>query len=55
VETITKLAESKGVDVAAVCKAYGVASLADLLANQVQEAVARLQATKPKNQAATQE
>jgi hypothetical protein len=55
VETITKLAESKGVDVAAVCKAYGVASLTDLLANQVQEAVARLQAAKPKNPAATQE
>jgi biotin carboxylase len=55
VETITKLAESKGVEVAAVCKAYGVASLTDLLANQVQEAVARLQAAKPKNPAATQE
>jgi len=44
VETITKLAEAKGVDVAAVCKAYGITTLSELPMAKAQEAIARLQA-----------
>lgn len=44
VDTITKLAEAKGVEVAAICKAYGINSLSELPMAKAQEAIARLQA-----------
>lgn len=44
VGTIAKLAEAKGVDVAAICKAYGIATLSDMPMAKAPEAIARLQA-----------
>lgn len=52
VNTITKLAEAKGVELSAICKAYGINSIGELPMAKAQEAIARLQA-KPAT--ATQE
>lgn len=43
VETITKLAETKGVGLDVICKFYGIASLSELPVAKASEAIARLQ------------
>ena len=43
VATITKLAETKGVELSAICKAYGIEVINDLPMAKAQEVIARLQ------------
>lgn len=44
IDTISKLASAKGVDLASVCKAYGLASIGELPLAKAPEVIARLQA-----------